>query len=144
MKEGLPTFPGVLAVVERTMHEFGVAQSIVNKVLEVARANEASRVLQVNLEIGEVSLVNAEQLTWHINMIAADTIAAGMAVNVLETPLKIRCAACGYEGGVRYEEKNPQWHTRIPVFECVKCESADTAIVEGRELRIKDISVDYD
>ena len=126
------------------MHEFSVAQSIVDTILQVAEANRATRVLDANLEVGEISLVNMNQLNWYIDMLTAETIARGMKIHVIERPTRIRCTACGYEGGVRYEEKNPDWHLRVPVFECVECGSPDTVILEGRELRIKDINVSFE
>ena len=125
------------------MHEFSVAKSIVDTIIQVAEANNAVRVLEVNLELGEVSLVNLDQLNFHIEMLVEDTIAKGMKVNGSERPVKIRCLECGYEGPVKYEEKNPEWHVRVPIFQCVECESPDTVILEGRELNIKDINVSY-
>ncbi len=126
------------------MHEFSVAQSIVDTILQVAETNKATRVIEVNLEVGEISLVNTDQLNWHIDMICEKTIAKGMKVNVIERPTRIHCTECGYEGPVNYEEKNPEWHQRIPVFECVECGNSETQITEGRELKIKDINAGFD
>ncbi len=126
------------------MHEFSVAQSIVDTILQVAEANKATRVIEVNMEVGEISLVNMDQLNWYIDMLTAETIAKGIKVNVIERPTRIRCMECGYEGPVHYEEKNPEWHLRIPIFECVECESSETIVKEGRELKIKDINARFD
>lgn len=121
-----------------------MAQSIVNTILQVAEENGATRILDLNLEVGEISLVNMDQLSWYIQMLTADTIAQGVRVNVTEKPTRIRCMNCGYEGSVIYEEKDPTWHTKIPLFECVKCGSPETMIIEGRELKIKDINVSFE
>ena len=125
------------------MHEFSVAKSIVDTIIQVAEANKAVRVLEVNLELGEVSLVNIDQLNFHIEMLVENTIAEGMKVNATEKSVKIQCPECGYVGPVQYEEKNPEWHIRVPIFKCLECGSPDTVIVEGRELNIKDINVSY-
>jgi hydrogenase nickel incorporation protein HypA/HybF len=126
------------------MHEFSVAKSIVDTILHVAETNKATRVIEANLEIGEISLVNLDQLNFHIEMLTENTIAQGIKINGKEKPVKIRCAQCGYEGPVKYIEKNPEWHLKVPIFQCVKCESPDTVILEGRELKIIDINVSFD
>ena len=51
------------------MHEFSIAQSIVETVIKVAQDNGASQILGVNLEVGEVAFVNVDQLGWHIQML---------------------------------------------------------------------------
>jgi hydrogenase nickel incorporation protein HypA/HybF len=128
----------------KTMHEFSVAQSIVNTILQIAQENRATRILDLNLEVGEVSLINMDQLSWYIEMLTEDTIAQGIRVNVKEVPAKIRCMKCGYEGCVQYEEKDTKWSMKIPIFECVECGSPETIIIEGRELKIKDINVSFE
>jgi len=129
---------------EHPLHEFSVAQSIVETVLKVAEDNAASQVLEVNIDVGEVALVNTEQLAWFIQTLVQGTIADGMKVLWNRVPATIRCMECGYEGGVRYLQEDPKWHFSVPTFECVECNSSQTVITSGRELRIKDISVRFD
>lgn len=123
------------------MHEFSLAQSIIDTVLEVACGHEANRILAMNLEIGEAALVNAEQLVWYVERLAQETLASNMEINVTEVPVRITCLLCGYEGGVEYHEKAPTWHVSVPSFECPKCHSARTIITAGRELNVKDINI---
>lgn len=125
------------------MHEFSVAQSIVETVLQVAKRHNASRVLQVNLIVGEVALVNTEQLSWYIHMLTKETVAEGMELHVTSSPVRIRCPDCGYEGGVRYRGSDSFWHSSLPVLECPHCQSAQTSILSGRELHIKDMHVRF-
>ncbi len=126
------------------MHEFSVAQSIVDTVLKVAEENAASQVLEVNIDVGEVALVNTDQLAWFVQTLVQGTIAHGMKILWNKVPAMIRCMECGYQGGVRYLQEDPQWHFSVPTFECVECNSSQTVITSGRELRIKDISVRFD
>ncbi|MDY6880032.1 MAG: hydrogenase maturation nickel metallochaperone HypA [Desulfatiglans sp.] len=127
------------------MHEFGLAQSIVTKILKIAEANRATKIVGLNLEVGEVSLVNPEQLKWHMEILTADTMAQDMEVTILEVPVRIRCPTCGYEGGVHYQKHgNEQLHSRIPDFDCVECGRTDTIIIQGKELSIKDINVSFE
>jgi hydrogenase nickel incorporation protein HypA/HybF len=126
------------------MHEFSIAQSIVETVIKVAQDNGASQILEVNLEVGEVALVNVDQLGWHIQMLTQGTLAQGAQLNWSRVPAAIRCEGCGYEGGLRYEREDPSWHFSMPSFECPRCDSPKTVITHGRELRIKEINARFD
>jgi hydrogenase nickel incorporation protein HypA/HybF len=130
--------------VNETMHEFSVAQSIVQTVLQVAEENGASQIVQMNLVVGEVALVNVEQLTWYIDMITKGTCAEGMHVSIARSATRIRCMSCGYEGGVAYREADSHPDLSLPVFECPDCGSAETIITAGKELHIKDVHANYD
>jgi Zn finger protein HypA/HybF involved in hydrogenase expression len=57
------------------MHEAALAHSIQKTILDVASRNEAREVLRVQMEVGEICLVNIEQLTFHIGRFAHETIA---------------------------------------------------------------------
>ena len=126
------------------MHEFSVAQSVVETVIQVARQHNARQVQEVNLEVGEVALVNVDQLGWHIQMLIQGTIAEGMNLKWTNVPTMIRCMGCGYEGGVRYEEKDPTTHFAVPTFGCPQCGCPRTTITSGRDLRVVDISVRFE
>jgi hydrogenase nickel incorporation protein HypA/HybF len=126
------------------MHEFSLAQSIVDTVINLAVKNGAKQILEVNLLVGEVALVNADQLGWYIDMLIKETLAEGMKLSVTHTPVKIRCLSCGYEGGVTYGEPDSRWHVSVPLFECPECESSQTVIISGKELHIKDMNVRFD
>jgi hydrogenase nickel incorporation protein HypA/HybF len=127
----------------RLLHEFSVAQSIVETVIQVAEQHGALAVRDVNLEVGEVALVNTDQLGWHIDMLVRGTLAEGVRLHWTKVSARIRCTACGYEGGVRYEESDPSTHFAVPIFECPQCEGAQTTLTSGRELRVVDISVSF-
>jgi hydrogenase nickel incorporation protein HypA/HybF len=126
------------------MHEFSLAQSIVDTVIKVGRQHGARQILEVNLLVGEVALVNVDQLGWYIDMLTKETAAEGVKLSVTKTPVRIRCMSCGYEGGVTYRESDSRWHVSLPVFDCPQCNSPETIITSGRELHIKDMNVRFD
>jgi hydrogenase nickel incorporation protein HypA/HybF len=123
------------------MHELSLAQSIVDTVLEVAEKHGAKRVLSARLQVGEVALVNVDQLLWYIDLLVKDTLAEGMSVDVTRVPVEIHCFSCGYKGSVQYREVDPAWHVAVPLFQCVQCHATQTVIISGRELSIKEINV---
>ena len=123
------------------MHEAALAQSILKTILEVASRNKAREVLRVQMEVGEICLVNMEQLTFQIGMFARETIAKDMEFLVKNVETKIRCKECSYFGGIEYKEIDPEWHYRVPIFGCVRCKSNMTEIVQGKDLMIRSIDV---
>ncbi|MFH1650739.1 MAG: hydrogenase maturation nickel metallochaperone HypA [Chloroflexota bacterium] len=124
------------------MHEASVAQAVLDTVLETAARGNARSVIRLEIEVGEICLVNAEQLVYFLNLLAADTIARDMKTSIKEVKTKIKCHNCDYSGEVAYREVDPAWHYRVPVFDCVRCQSNQTEIVQGRELVIKSIDID--
>ena len=123
------------------MHEAALAQSILNTILDAASSNNAREVLRVEMEVGEVCLVNIEQLTFLIAMFAHDTIAKDMEFSVKKVKTRIKCKKCSYLGAIKYKEIDPQWHYRAPIFGCVRCKSNMTEIVQGKDLKIRSIDV---
>ena len=123
------------------MHEAALAQSILKTILDVASRNKAREVLRVEMEVGEICLVNMEQLTFHIGIFAQETIAKDMGFLVKKVETKIKCKECSYFGGIEYKEIDPDWHYRVPIFGCVRCKSNMTEIVQGKELKIRSIDV---
>jgi hydrogenase nickel insertion protein HypA len=123
------------------MHEAALAYSILKTILEVASKNKAKEVLRVQMEVGEICLVNMEQLTLNIGMFARETIAKDMEFSVKKVETKIRCKECSYFGGIEYKEVDPEWHYRVPIFGCVRCKSNMTEIVQGKDLTIRSIDV---
>jgi len=123
------------------VHEATIAKSILKTILDTASKNEAREVLRVDMEVGEICLVNVEQLAFLVGTFARDTVAKDMEFLVTKVETRIRCTQCAYVGGVEYREIEPEWHYRVPIFACVRCKSGMTEIVQGRELTIKSIDV---
>jgi hydrogenase nickel insertion protein HypA len=123
------------------MHEGNLARSIIHTILDVASNNKAEKVLGVKLEVGDICLVNTDQLIHFIKIEAHDTIARDMEFSVDELKTRIRCKDCSYTGGINYKEPEPNWHYKIPIFACVRCHSSNTEILEGKEMKIVSIDV---
>lgn len=125
------------------MHEASVAESIVNTVLDVASKSAARKVLRVDIEIGEICLVNSHQLSDFIKVGARNTIAQDMQTSISEVKTQIKCHDCSYLGEVEYRDIEPSWHYKVPLFNCTQCKSSGTEIVRGKELLIKTIDVSF-
>lgn len=125
------------------MHEFATAQNIVRVTSRAALMNKARKISEIRLELGEFTFVNPDQLKFVFEIAAKDSPAEGAELIITKTPGKIKCTKCGYEGGLKY--LGPEIHSPVAaqfVLDCPKCDSKDTEIVGGRELRIKDIKIE--
>ena len=64
------------------MHEYSISAEIVKTVLDTAENNGAKKVLSVQLEIGELALLNVEQVKFWIDELFKGTVAEGAKVRV--------------------------------------------------------------
>ncbi len=126
------------------MHEFSTAQMIISTVVRVAEENRATRVTEINVELGEFTLLNPDYLKFSLNVVAEGTIAEGANINLTIKPGIISCLECGYEGEAKKEDFEGAPH--IPQLlslslKCPKCGSSATKIIGGRECTVKNIQI---
>lgn len=118
------------------MHEFSVMTQIVESILEEANKRDAKKVEQVDLEIGEFTMLGDEQMKFAYEVLSKDSILQGSVLQVTHRKGKIKCGSCGYEGDMSVPEDSP--HRSVPILECPKCHSP-AKIIEGRECFIRNI-----
>lgn len=120
------------------MHEISIAGAIVDSVLEAAKKNNADRVNEVFIEIGELTALNPEQLRFIFETITRGTPAEGARYDIRVIKPLISCRKCSYKGAIEYFEK---LHFFLPVIKCPGCGDADVDIVAGRECSVKKIKI---
>ena len=113
------------------MHEMSLAEGILKIALEYAEENEAQKVEEIGLIIGEMSGVVIDSLEFGFKMLAKGTIAEGAKLKVKEVPLRGRCAKCGEEMHVEHYD-----------FWCPKCGDGVLEIVSGREMQVEYLEVE--
>jgi hydrogenase nickel incorporation protein HypA/HybF len=118
------------------MHEFSVMTQIVDSILDEAKKRDAHKVEQVDLEVGDFTMLGEEQLKFAYEVLSKDTILQGSALRIIPRKGRIKCESCGFEGEMRLAEDSP--HRMVPILECPKCHSP-AKIVEGRECVIRNI-----
>jgi len=113
------------------MHELGIVFTIADRVKEIAKANNASHVESVTVQIGEVSDVVHTWLTdcWDWNA-ARTPILNGCKLEVITIPAITQCDGCG------------QLYRTVPQGKiCPHCGSDKTWLLQGNETMIQDIRV---
>ena len=122
------------------MHEFSMSSEIVRTVLNTAEKNSGEKVLSIQLEIGEMALLNVEQVIFWIRELFKGSVAEGAEVKVKTIKARIKCESCGYKGGTKSNHQDSFQHF-IP-YCCPKCGSFEIKIEKGRECILKRIKVE--
>ncbi len=113
------------------MHELAITEGIMEAAVPEAERHGAKKILEIRLKIGELSGVLPECIQEYFNIVSQGTIAEGARLSVEKIPITVRCAACGYEGGIEKRK----------VF-CPECESTDIKIIAGREYFVDSLEVE--
>lgn len=129
------------------MHELSTAVSIVDSVVRVAEANNVKKVLEINVEIGQFTFVNPEQLKFLFEIASDNTPLKNSKLNIQIIPGKLHCNDCGYSGDAISEEDQKKAHLISLIgfsAKCPICNSSNTEIIGGRELNIKNIKAEVE
>jgi hydrogenase nickel incorporation protein HypA/HybF len=113
------------------MHEMALCEGIIGIVEDEARRRSFSRVKAVCLEIGALSHVAPEALKFCFEAVAAHTIAAGAALEIVALPGVAWCMRCSKSVEIeqRYEP-------------CPSCGSHQLQVTAGEEMRVKELEVE--
>lgn len=121
------------------MHELSMANSMVDAILTTAKTNNALKVTEAVLEIGEMTMLNPEQLRFMIDILRKDTILEEAEIIIHMIPIEIECDNCGFKGETRTEENMDHL---MAVAKCPKCDKTNVHIIQGQECNIKTIKIE--
>lgn len=113
------------------MHELSIAQSIIQTVLAEADRAKAHKVLKVTLNIGDLSGVLPESLTFCFELLAKSTIAENATLVINKLPIRARCPQCT----IAFEISNHR-------YMCPQCGEAAIELTSGRELQIARLEIE--
>ncbi len=119
------------------MHEISIAGAIIDSVLDAAKKNNAKKVNQIFIEIGELTALNPDQLKFIFETITFGTVAEGSKYDIKVIKPLIKCK-CSYKGPIEFFEK---LHFFLPVIKCPQCGGTDIDIIAGRECCVKKIKI---
>ncbi len=113
------------------MHEMSIAEGILQIVEDAATQQGFKRVTEVRLEIGALSGVEIEALTFCLDVVLKNGIAEGARIELEKVPGTGYCLGCG---------------ETVPVLAlydaCPKCGSYQVQATGGTEMRVKDLLVE--
>ena len=114
-----------------SMHELGIAASILESVQAEARRHPEGRITKVGVKIGELSGVDRDALQFGFEVLVKDTEWEPVVLDLEYIPRVQRCSKCAHE--FRMTEFDPQ---------CPQCGEFLTHCISGEELDIVYMEVD--
>jgi hydrogenase nickel incorporation protein HypA/HybF len=121
------------------MHEFSMTSQIVEAVLSEAKKQHAQKVIEVEIEIGDLTFLGIEQIRFAYEILTEKTIAKDSKLTIRQIPGRGKCDGCGYDGPLSYLN-DEQYHMIIPTFNCPRC-GKPLSIEAGRECIISRIRI---
>ncbi|RMF17774.1 MAG: hydrogenase maturation nickel metallochaperone HypA [Gammaproteobacteria bacterium] len=112
------------------MHEMSIAESILDIVEDEARKADSAQVTRIVLEIGQLSCVETEALSFCMDAVCRGTVAEGADVQIISIPGLARCGECQTE--FEYTQR---------FTPCPGCGSYLVTVTGGEEMRIKELEV---
>ena len=110
------------------MHEFSIAQNIIDIALNALRENGLEHIESVEVEIGEAAGVVIEALDFAWDSVTMDTPLQGTKLIVKSIPVEVICRSCK----THYMPKD------IYDF-CPHCGDMNPEIIRGKDLRVSAI-----
>jgi len=118
------------------MHEFAIASEIVQNVLETAQQSRGGRVLSLDLEVGELAVLNDEQVTFWVQELLKGTVAEGARIRVKRVKGVVGCDDCGRKSRVRGDPRDI-----LAPLSCPRCGSFRVRIERGKECYLRRIQL---
>src|SRR5437763_12927878 len=119
------------------MHELSIASGLVEKLLEFSARKLEHTIIEVRLEIRELSHIDSEQLRFYYESIAKETPLEGSILTIARVPAIVSCPHCTYRGRPDYWDEAlaiaPVMSMRCP--HCGKAVEAD----KGHDCAIKSV-----
>lgn len=114
------------------MHEFSVVSSLLENCEQIAKDNQASKVLAIHLEIGERSGVNADLLKRAFLDFKIGSICEDAELFIRLVKVKLFCEDC----------KQSSQAVGINYTQCPLCGSSSVAIIEGHEMLLRSLEME--
>jgi hydrogenase nickel insertion protein HypA len=138
---------------------------IFRKCIDVAKANNATKISEINLEVGDFALIVEIYAQQAFDILKKDTIAENAKLIIKRTPGVIHCNSCQQNSEIwfskakekaategrleeyeKYEKEvaektilkaDPNLGTNI--FHCRKCDSSNTTLTAGKGITIRNL-----
>ena len=114
------------------MHELPVTESILNICVKHAEANNAKKIVAIELKVGGMSDLEDEWMQKYFDYLAKDSIAEGAKLKIERTPVVVQCNLCAHTFNVDIKKREK--------LLCPECEGTCT-LISGKEYHIKNMEV---
>jgi len=113
------------------MHEMSVTMSLLDLILKEAVNAGASRIVGVNIVLGEMTGIIDHYVQANFELLSQNTLAEGAALSFQNIPRQARCRHCAH----LFQPTDLKWI-------CPRCQSSEMEITGGSELYVESIEVE--
>lgn len=113
------------------MHELSLALEVIELVKREAVKNNVSTIQELQIEVGDLSGVEADAFQSALEMLVRDTILDNAVIEMIRTPGKGRCHSCNSEFVMTHR-----------LDTCPQCRSFPSEISGGKEFRVVSMQAD--
>ena len=117
------------------MHELALMTSLVDRVCEIAKNENAKKITAINVKRGELSGVIPEALNFCFDICVADTLAENSKLNIIDIKAKWKCDSCG-----KIISKADVEDEGIPI--CPNCGNYKLTLIEGKDFQLASIEIE--
>ncbi len=136
------------------MHEWALAEAVVESVIEVARKEKFTSVKEISISLGELQDIEVEIFEFALkNLVGKSDLLKNAEIKLRIEETLLKCRACGKEWSLK-ETKNIDEDVREAIhflpelshsfIRCPYCGSMDFEIVKGRGVSVDSISGEKD
>jgi len=115
----------------KTMRELQATQSILQKALRTAREQDATRIKNLHLALGEISELDPDSIQKHWNSLSRGTPAEQAQLYFRLISAEVQCMSCF-----------KKYHPVNGVIHCTHCGSFGAKILSGEEFYVESIEMD--
>lgn len=146
------------------MHEFAVADQIFQSCIETANHHKVPKILEINVELGDFTLVVEELLIYSFNIMKKQSsITEESELVITRTPGIIECNDCHKTSEIWFNEEQQETSEEttddlsiftqkvhlnkdlrmmsVNLFKCKHCYSRNTNLIAGKDIKVKNIKV---
>lgn len=162
--EGENLYILILEVLKSSMHEWSLAQAIVESVTEIANRKNSKRVKALEVELGSLAMLDKDIIVEAIKTLSEGTKLEEAEIKVYEEETKFRCKKCEkiWSFSEVKEELEKKWEDLkikdeygtqdlsihyfpelvFTMMNCPSCGSKDFEILGSREVTIKNVVIE--
>lgn len=127
----MPVYQPARRFMEYTMHELSLAMSVREIVEDAAEKNNATKINEINIIVGEFSSVSVEALEFAMEAAKKDTIFENAVINIKSIKTVLLCSDC-----------NAKSDMDDFVFICASCGSGAVTVISGDRMYVESIDIE--
>jgi hydrogenase nickel incorporation protein HypA/HybF len=113
------------------MHELYATQAILTKALEKASEQDAKKITNIYIVVGEISTYSDDSVQFYWDEISKETIAEGAVLHFRHVDAELQCMNCG-----------TKYHPPEGEIVCPNCGSSGARIWSGEEFYMEALDVE--